>query len=304
MTAPTHLTMNAQPDGMKVATLGQVCTFKYGKSLAAKDRTGSGNPVYGSNGVVGFHDGVQTDGPAIVIGRKGSYGEVNFASEACWPIDTTYFIDRTCTDLNLEWLKHLLPTLGLNTMNRSAAVPGLNREDAYRIPIAVPSPGEQRRIATILDKADELRSKRRLALAELDSLIESIFHSMFGDPVRNERGWDSCLVSDFISDATGGKNIIGSVDEAGGYRVLKISAITSLRFLAVETKPLPAGYVPPARHLLRNGDLLFSRANTSELVGATVLVREAPENFALPDKIWRLEFGPGLPRPGPAPADG
>jgi type I restriction enzyme S subunit len=186
MTAPTDVTRTVQSDGMKVATLGEVCTFKYGKSLAAKDRTGDGNPVYGSNGVVGFHDAAQTDGPAIVVGRKGSYGEINFSSVACWPIDTTYFIDRSCTDLNLDWLKHLLPTLGLNAMNRSAAVPGLNREDAYRIPIAVPSSDEQRRVAAILDTADELRAKRRQAIAHLDALTQSIFHSIFGD-LTNER---------------------------------------------------------------------------------------------------------------------
>ncbi|MFS0834288.1 restriction endonuclease subunit S domain-containing protein [Arthrobacter phoenicis] len=52
---------------------------------------------------------------------------------------------------------------------------------------------------------------------------------------------------------------------------------------------MPAGYVPPDQHLLRKGDLLFSRANTTELVGATALVREAPERVSLPDKIWRLE---------------
>lgn len=154
---------------------------------------------------------------------------------------------------------------------------------------------EQKRIAVMLDKADELRAQRSRAIAGLDNLRRSIFHAMFGDPVRNERGWDSHPVSDFVSDATGGKNVVGSVDEDGGYRVLKISAITSLRFNPVETKPLPPGYVPPDRHLLRNGDLLFSRANTSELVGATVLIREAPEKYALPDKIWRLEFDPAFP---------
>lgn len=199
MTAVTDRSMTTQPDRMKVTTLGEVCTFKYGRSLAAKDRSGSGYPVYGSNGVVGFHDAVQTDGPAIVIGRKGSYGEVNFSSGACWPIDTTYFIDRTCTDLNLGWLKHLLPTLGLNTMNRSAAVPGLNREDAYRVRIAVPSSSEQRGIAAILDKAEELRTKRRQALTHLDSLSAA-----YVELLQSEEEWPRRAFGELCSRVTVG----------------------------------------------------------------------------------------------------
>ncbi|MFS0832119.1 restriction endonuclease subunit S [Arthrobacter sp. 1P04PC] len=177
----------------------------------------------------------------------------------------------------------------LQNMGVGATFKEVSKAIVSRLLIPLPSLDEQRRIAAILDKADELRTKRRKALADLDTLTQSIFDSMFGDPVQNEQGWDWHPVSDFISDATGGKNIVGSADEEGGYRVLKISAVTSLRFNPAETKPLPAGYVPPDQHLLRKGDLLFSRANTTELVGATALVREAPERVSLPDKIWRLE---------------
>src|SRR5262249_8289055 len=57
--------------------------------------------------------------------------------------------------------------------------------------LAIPLPplDEQRRIAAILDHADALRAKRRRALACLDTLTQSVFVDMFGNPVRNERGW-------------------------------------------------------------------------------------------------------------------
>jgi type I restriction enzyme S subunit len=64
---------------------------------------------------------------------------------------------------------------------------------------ALPPLDEQRRIAAILDKADELRTKRREALAHLDTLTQSIFHSMFGDPAKNEAGFEKRTIVELCS---------------------------------------------------------------------------------------------------------
>ena len=160
--------------------LGEVVELKYGKSLPKSSRSGSGYPVYGSNGEVGRHEIALTTGVTIVVGRKGSHGAVNFSASACWPIDTTYFVDETCTSADLGWLKYRLTGLRLDEMNKAAAVPGLNREDAYRQKLLLPPIEEQRRIAAILDAADALRAKRRQALAKLDTLTQAIFIDMFG----------------------------------------------------------------------------------------------------------------------------
>lgn len=177
--------------GWRVARVGEICTFNYGKALPESARKGGGTPVFGSNGVVGFHDSPITSGKTIVIGRKGSFGEVHYSEVPSWPIDTAYFVDETSTEQDMRWLFYRLGCLGLNQMNKAAAVPGLNREDAYRQGLLLPPLPEQRRIATILDKADALRTKRREALAQLDRLAQSIFVEMFGDPATNLKGWKS-----------------------------------------------------------------------------------------------------------------
>lgn len=82
--------------------LGEVCEFKYGKSLAAGKRDGGKYSVYGSNGAVGSHSVALTDGPAIIVGRKGSFGEVAYSPDPCWPIDTTYYIDSSATKADLK----------------------------------------------------------------------------------------------------------------------------------------------------------------------------------------------------------
>lgn len=171
--------MTAVPVGWARVALGEICEFKYGKSLKAATRTQGHYDVYGSNGVVGSHDSALTEGPTIIIGRKGSFGEVALSERPCWPIDTTYFIDRTGTSADLRWLSQQLGALNLTSLNRAAAVPGLNRDDAYRQLVLLPPIGEQRRIADVLDRADELRHKRRQAIAHVDALAESIFADMF-----------------------------------------------------------------------------------------------------------------------------
>jgi type I restriction enzyme S subunit len=158
------------------------------------------------------------------------------------------------------------------------------------LPIRLPPLPEQRRIAEILDKADALRAKRRAALAQLDTLTQSIFLDMFGDPVANERNWPTGVVGDFVAGFESGKNLVADDedDTRSLYRVLKVSAVTSLDYRPDQSKALPAGYEPPTSHIVRAGDLLFSRANTSELIGATAYVFSTPPNMVLPDKLWRF----------------
>ncbi len=168
-------------------SLGEVCQFKYGRSLPSAQRSGGSVAVFGSNGVVGYNDESLTRGPTIIIGRKGSFGEINYSGLFCWPIDTTYYVDATSTEADLRWLYYRLSGLPLKQLNRAAAVPGLNRDDAYRLRILLPPLDEQQKIAAVLDQAEALRGKRREALAQLDELTQSIFLEMFGDPSVNPR---------------------------------------------------------------------------------------------------------------------
>jgi type I restriction enzyme S subunit len=271
-------------------TLGDVCQLKYGKALPESERTGGASPVYGSNGIVGWHNEALTISETIVVGRKGSFGEVTFSPIPCWPIDTTYYVDREATRADLKWLAYRLSGLGLNRLNRAAAVPGLNREDAYRKRLLLPPLDEQRRIAGILDKAAALRAKRRAALAQLDTLTQSIFLDLFGDPATNPKKWPVKFVHEYVQEFQGGKSLEAESGESvvTRNRILKISAVTGMSFVSAESKPVPDSHNPPDEHFVRPGDLLFSRANTSELVGAVALVDEAPCNLLLPDKLWRF----------------
>jgi type I restriction enzyme S subunit len=142
----------------------------------------------------------------------------------------------------------------------------------------------------LLDEADELRKLRTQADHRIAALIPALFHEMFGDPVENRKSWEVHPVCSFVTELFGGRSVnpAGADEAAGRFRVLKISAVTWGDFRPEESKPVLASYEPPTSHFVRAEDLLFSRANTTELVGATSYVFETPSNLLLPDKLWRI----------------
>lgn len=184
--------------------LREVCEFTYGDGLKEENRVSGKIPVYGSNGRVGWHNQAITSGPTIVIGRKGSIGEINWSEEPCFPIDTTYYIEKTKKPCDLRWLYYTLLKLDLTRLNKSAAVPGLNRDDAYEKYISFPDLPTQERIAQYLDQADRLRRLRHYALEMSESFLPAVFVEMFGDPATNPREWPTERLGDVAKTTSGG----------------------------------------------------------------------------------------------------
>ena len=157
------------PAHWEVKRLKQVCTFEYGDSLASGSRTDGDIQVYGSNGAVGTHECANALGPCLVIGRKGSFGKVNYSPCAVFAIDTTFFVDRRHTEADLRWLYYMLFDLRLDAATKDSAIPGLDREDAYARRFFLCSPEEQRAIATFLDRET---AKIDALVAKKERLIE------------------------------------------------------------------------------------------------------------------------------------
>jgi type I restriction enzyme S subunit len=179
-------------------TLGELCEFKYGESLPEAKRSPGDVPVYGSNGIVGYHNASVTKSETLIIGRKGSIGKVHYSNKECFPIDTTYYVSETKRECHLKWLYYVLNSLRLTELNKSSAVPGLNRNDAYERTIYLPPLLIQQQIAAILEKADAAREKRRQANQLTEQFLQSAFLEMFGDPATNPKGWEKKAFGDCI----------------------------------------------------------------------------------------------------------
>lgn len=107
-------------------------------------------------------------------------------------------------------------------------------------------------------------------------------------------GWVAAKLADVISGFQTGRNIqaAGAPARPGQYGVLKISAVTWGRFQPTENKALLPGDQPLPHETVKAGDLLISRANTTALVGAPVLVPDDHPCLMLPDKILRVLYRP------------
>lgn len=148
--------------------------------------------------------------------------------------------------------------------------------------IPLPPLDEQRRIATVLDKVSDLIDKRREQLDKLDELVKARFVEMFVDI-------DEVVpLSYYINGLVAGKSLAGEAECQN--KVLKTGAATYDYFDPTQVKNLPLDYEPQEEHLLKTGDVIISRMNTSELVGATAYVWNAPEHTYLPDRLWRAEL--------------
>jgi type I restriction enzyme, S subunit len=170
-----------------------------------------------------------------------------------------------------------------------AVVKNLNSELVRGVPIPLPPLAEQKRIAAILDKADAIRRKLQQSLRLSDNFLRSVFLDMFGDPVTNPKGWPVEPLSEGVESFDGGKNVNPvDADRRDGMRVLKVSAVTSGEYLEVESKSFGEDFQVPADYIVKTGDLLISRANTAELVGAVAYVWNTTGRAMLPDKLWRF----------------
>jgi type I restriction enzyme S subunit len=132
---PDRLDDQGKPEGWETKRVSDYLSLAYGKSLPAGKRHPGGIPVYGSGGITGFHNVALVHEPAVIIGRKGTVGSLYWEDRPCFPIDTVFFVEPAAP---LPFCHYLLESLPLRDMNTDAAVPGLNRENVYRLEVAGP----------------------------------------------------------------------------------------------------------------------------------------------------------------------
>ncbi|MDD2518915.1 MAG: restriction endonuclease subunit S [Bacilli bacterium] len=170
-------------------TLGDILILEYGKSLPKNSRQDGKYPIFGSNGIIGYHNNFLVEGPVIIVGRKGSVGSVHFSNENCWPIDTTYFVKPT-DSLNFKFIFFLLESLNLFQLDKSTTIPGLNRDNIYEQVIGLPPLNEQNRIVLkleeVLSSLDKSKEQLENSLNQLNFYKQSILKQAFEGKLTEE----------------------------------------------------------------------------------------------------------------------
>ena len=179
------------PVHWNLAMLKYAARLVYGDTLISENRENGVVPVYGSNGIIDTHSSANTLGPAIIVGRKGSLGKVQYSNVPCFVIDTAYYIDKRTSHVNLRWLYHILKALKLERF-RNSVLPGLNRESAEGQYIPLISEEEQVQIANFLEhktkQIDELIATEQRKIELLKEYRQSLISEAVTGKidVRNE----------------------------------------------------------------------------------------------------------------------
>jgi type I restriction enzyme S subunit len=247
----------ALPKGWSAVPLGNLISLEYGKSFPEKRRRPGPYAVYGSNGIVGRAHMYILEKRTVIVGRKGSAGEVNYSEPKSWPIDTTYYVDIKNPKVSgIDFIYYLLKWLDPCRLINTTTKPGLNRDRVYEQVVPLPPLPVQERIVEILQKADEIRRKRKEALELADKILPALFLEMFGDPATNPKGWPVGPLSDLLDLAILRQNPTKAFPEEE-FVYIEIAGIREFRI--AEVKRIRGAEAPArARQVVRAGDVLYS----------------------------------------------
>lgn len=166
---------------MKKVPLGELAKPKQWGALSKSEMSESGHPVYGANGVIGYHSGYTHENPTLLIGCRGTIGAIHISVPRAFVTSNAMALDNLDTSrVSLHYLAEFLAWRGLADVTSGSSQPQLTRQNLVGVEIPLPSLDDQNRVTAILQHAEALSNKHSQILAHLDALILAIFHDMFG----------------------------------------------------------------------------------------------------------------------------
>ena len=284
------------PEGWKFVRLGGILEMNYGKGLTNAERKKGKIPVYGSNGVIDFNNDCLIDFNTIIIGRKGSAGELNFVERPCWPIDTTYYV---ATRYNLKFIYYLLKHINLKKITQKGAKPGLNRDEAYDlITIFTEDETEQQKIVSKLDRQmtqiEMMKKEAEKDLISSKELLNSILDNiLFG---VQSREWSKKKLGEVLK-VKGGYAFKSHYFCNEGIPVIKISNVTNKVIDWTEKSYLPKKFMEEHKDFrITKGDILV--AMTRPVTKSKIKVAIYQDNFdsLLNQRVGMLDFNEEINR--------
>ena len=181
---------------MEKVLLTSICRPKQWKTISTKDLLESGYPVYGANGKIGFYNSYTHEHPTVLITCRGATcGSINISDPKSYVNGNAMALDNLSEEVDLYYLKYYLEYRKLDDVISGSAQPQITGKGLSKVKIPLPLLDQQKKIAAILDAADAYRQKTKALIIKYDELTQSLFLDMFGDPVRNPKGWEKIAFS-------------------------------------------------------------------------------------------------------------
>ena len=173
-------------------TLGEICDIYQPKTISNEMLVKGGKyPVYGANGTIGFYNSYNHIESEILLTCRGATcGTINVSQPYSWINGNAMVIHRKSDYLDFKFLYFLMKSLDYSLVINGAAQPQITRARLAPIKVAIPPKSTQLSIVSELDNLNELIRIKKEQLKDYDTLAQSIFYEMFGDPVENEKGWE------------------------------------------------------------------------------------------------------------------
>lgn len=193
---------NAQPSkqGWEIKKLGDVCNLYQPKTISGEMLVEDGKYlVYGANGVIGRYNEYNHENNEVLLTCRGATcGTINVSEPYSWINGNAMVVQPKNDNIAKVYLQYQLKAVDWSKVITGAAQPQITRQSLNPLEIYIPPREEQEKIVAELDCLSGVIEKKKEQLKELDSLAQSIFYSMFGDPITNEKGWEVKKVIDVV----------------------------------------------------------------------------------------------------------
>jgi type I restriction enzyme S subunit len=166
-------------------TLGKIMKVSSGNFLTSKQMAKDGSiPVYGGNGVTGYHNKGNVSEPTLVIGRVGYYcGSVHLTPKIAWITDNALIVEHDLKQTSKQFLYYALQSLNLRVNDSATAQPVISGQKIYPISICIPDLREQheivRRVEKLFKLADLLEVKYAKAMEQVQKIEQSVLAKAF-----------------------------------------------------------------------------------------------------------------------------
>ena len=283
-------------EGWVSEELSNCIKLKSGDGLTAKKMVAGKFPVFGGNGIAGYHNTYNLEGKNIIIGRVGAQcGNARFIDEKIWLTDNAFKISEFKHDFDFQFLYYLLNHVDLRSYARQAAQPVISNSSLKKVKLCFPtSLTEQKQIVAILEKAftaiDQAKVNIEKNIENAKELFQSKLNNIFS---QKDDGWKEKSLGDVCYVLNGYAFKSKEAVEDSNTQLLRMGNLYK-NVLDLSRKPVfyPDKFSNEYKdYLLKEGDLIMSLTGTVDKTdyGYTVKVPEVEVDLLLNQRIMKIE---------------
>lgn len=302
---------------MKEYKLSDILTIKNGRDY--KNLKNGLYPVYGSGGLMCTVDNYLYDRPSVLLPRKGTLSNIQFADSPFWTVDTLYYTEIDTHLADPYYLYYYLKQLDLTRLDSGTGVPSMTFDSYYNIKVCLPNIDKQRAVGQLLSVVDDKIQLNKRINDNLEAMAKQLYDYWFvqfdfpneegkpykssgGAMVWNEKlkreipqGWSDCILGDYIGRITNGLNprknfVLGSGNNY--YVTIRSLVGTTIDWNNCDRCDDEALSKINSRSQLQIGDIIFSAIGT---IGRTYYILEEPTNWNISETSFTLRAKENVP---------